>query len=156
MANEDTAPRVSVDNASREPGVPDQPEFKRWVAAALAGRRPEAEVAIRIVDETEGALLNGTYRHTQGATNVLSFPAELPAGVPLPLLGDLVICAPVVAREAQEQRKPLEAHWAHLVVHGCLHLLDFDHEDETEALEMEALERSILAGMGYPDPYAPR
>ena len=89
-------------------------------------------------------------------TNVLSFPAELPAGVPLPVLGDLVICAPVVAREAQEQGKPPEAHWAHLVVHGCLHLLEFDHEDEAEAAEMEALERSILAAMGYPDPYAPR
>lgn len=156
MANEDTAPRVSVENASREPGVPAESEFQRWITAALAGRRPEAELAIRIVDETEGALLNATYRHKQGATNVLSFPAELPAGVPLPVLGDLVICAPVVAREAQEQHKALEAHWAHLVVHGCLHLLDFDHADEAEATEMEALERSILASMGYPDPYLAR
>jgi len=156
MANEETGPRVSVDNASLERGVPADAEFRRWIAAALAGRRPEAEVAIRIVDEAEGAGLNATYRHKQGATNVLSFPAELPAGVPLPVLGDLVICAPVVAREAQEQGKPPEAHWAHLVVHGCLHLLEFDHEDEAEAAEMEALERSILAAMGYPDPYAPR
>ena len=156
MANEETGPRVSVDNASLEPGVPADAEFRRWIAAALAGRRPEAEVAIRIVDEAEGAGLNATYRHKQGATNVLSFPAELPAGVPLPVLGDLVICAPVVAREAQEQGKPPEAHWAHLVVHGCLHLLEFDHEDEAEAAEMEALERSILAAMGYPDPYVPR
>jgi probable rRNA maturation factor len=155
MENEDMGPRVSVENASRETGVPPESEFRRWIAAALVGRRPEAELAIRIVDETEGALLNATYRHKQGATNVLSFPAELPAGVPLPVLGDLVICAPVVAREALEQHKPLEAHWAHLVVHGCLHLLDFDHEDEAEAVEMEALERSILAGMGYPDPYVP-
>jgi len=156
MANEETGPRVSVDNASLAPGVPTDAEFRRWAAAALAGRRPEAEVAIRIVDEAEGAGLNATYRHKQGATNVLSFPAELPVGVPLPVLGDLVICAPVVAREAQEQGKPPEAHWAHLVVHGCLHLLEFDHEDEAEAAEMEALERSILAAMGYPDPYAPR
>ena len=156
MGNEGMGPRVSVENASREPGVPAEAEFQRWTDAALAGRRPEAELAIRIVDETEGAELNATYRHKQGATNVLSFPAELPAGVPLPVLGDLVICAPVVAREAREQYKPLEAHWAHLVVHGCLHLLDFDHEQEAEAAEMEALERSIMAGMGYPDPYAPR
>ena len=156
MGNEGTGPRVSVENASREPGVPAESEFQRWTDAALAGRRPEAELAIRIVDETEGAELNATYRHKQGATNVLSFPAELPAGVPLPVVGDLVICAPVVAREALEQHKPLEAHWAHLVVHGCLHLLDFDHEEEAEAAEMEALERSILAGMGYPDPYAAR
>jgi probable rRNA maturation factor len=156
MANEETGLRVSVDNASLEPGVPADAEFCRWIAAALVGRRPEAEVAIRIVDEAEGAGLNATYRHKQGATNVLSFPAELPAGVPLPVLGDLVICAPVVAREAREQGKPPEAHWAHLVVHGCLHLLAFDHEDEAEAAEMEALERSILAAMGYPDPYLPR
>ncbi len=156
MGNEDMGPRVSVENASREPGVPAELEFQRWIAAALAGRRPEAELAIRIVDEAESALLNATYRRKQGATNVLSFPAELPTGVPLPVLGDLVICAPVVAREALEQHKPLEAHWAHLVVHGCLHLLDFDHEAEAEAVEMEALERSILAGMGYPDPYMAR
>ena len=156
MGNEGRGARVSVENASREPGVPAESEFQRWADAALAGRRPEAELAIRIVDETEGAELNATYRHKQGATNVLSFPAELPAGVPLPVLGDLVICAPVVVREALEQHKPLQAHWAHLVVHGCLHLLDFDHEEEAEAAEMEALERSILAGMGYQDPYAPR
>lgn len=156
MVNEDKGPRVSVDNASCEPGVPAEAEFRRWIEAALADRRPGTELAIRIVDESEGAELNATYRHKQGATNVLSFPAELPAGVPLAVLGDLVICAPVVTREAREQGKPPEAHWAHLVVHGCLHLLGFDHEAETEAAEMEALERSILARMGYPDPYAPR
>ena len=149
-------PTVSVDNASREPGVPGEAELARWAAAALAGRREAAELAIRIVDEAESAALNSTYRHKQGATNVLSFPAELPAGVPLAVLGDLVICAPVVAREAREQGKPAEAHWAHLVVHGCLHLIGYDHERETEAEEMESLERGILAGMGYPDPYAPR
>ncbi|HEV7164553.1 MAG TPA: rRNA maturation RNase YbeY [Gammaproteobacteria bacterium] len=147
---------LSVENASRESGVPAEADLRRWVDAALAGRRAEAELSIRIVDEVEGAALNATYRHKQGATNVLSFAAELPAGVPLPMLGDLVICAPVVVREAREQGKPAEAHWAHLVVHGCLHLLDFDHETEIQAAEMESLERNILAGMGYPDPYTPR
>lgn len=155
MASEETGPKVSVDNASREPGVPEEVALARWAAAALAGRRAGAELAIRIVDEAEGAELNATYRHKQGATNVLSFPAELPAGVPLPLLGDLVICAPVVAREARDQGKALEAHWAHLVVHGCLHLLGHDHELQADAEEMETLERKILAGMGYPDPYLP-
>ena len=153
MASEVAAPNVSVANASREPGVPGEMDLSRWAAAALAGRRAGAELSIRIVDEEEGATLNATYRRKQGATNVLSFPAELPAGVPLPVLGDLVICAPVVAREAAEQGKPLEAHWAHLVVHGCLHLLGFDHVTDTQAAEMESLERSILADMGYPDPY---
>jgi len=156
MVSEATAPLVSVDNASREPGVPEEAAFARWAAAALAGRRAGAELAVRIVDEAESAALNATYRHRQGPTNVLSFPAELPAGVPLALLGDLVICAPVVAQEAREQGKPAEAHWAHLVVHGCLHLLGFDHEAEAEAEAMESLERSILAGLGFPDPYAVR
>ena len=156
MASEGTRATVSVDNASRETGVPAEAELSRWAAAALAGRRAGAELAIRIVDEAEGAELNATYRHKQGATNVLSFPARLPPGVPLALLGDLVICAPVVAREAREQGKAPEAHWAHLVVHGCLHLLGYDHDDEAEAQEMESLERAILAGMGYPDPYMPR
>ena len=156
MASEGAGPTVSVDNASHEPGVPGEAELGRWAAAALAGRRDGAELAIRIVDEAESARLNATYRHKQGATNVLSFPAELPAAVPLPLLGDLVICAPVVTREAREQGKAPAAHWAHLVVHGCLHLLGYDHEQEAEAEEMESLEREILAGMGYPDPYTPR
>jgi len=156
MATEGASAVVNVDNASRESDIPGEAELSRWATAALDGRREAAELAIRIVDEAEGAALNATYRHKQGATNVLSFPAELPPGVPLTLLGDLVICAPVVAREAREQGKPPEAHWAHLVVHGCLHLLGYDHEAEAEAEEMESLERRILAGMGYPDPYTPR
>ena len=156
MASEGARPTVSVDNASREAGVPAEAELAGWATAALAGRRAGAELTIRIVDEAEGAELNATYRHKQGATNVLSFPAGLPPGVPLALLGDLVICAPVVAREAREQGKPAEAHWAHLVVHGCLHLLGYDHEDEVQAQEMESLERAILSDMGYPDPYIPR
>lgn len=147
---------IDVEDVSGAAGNPSETDFRRWIAAALAGRRAQAEVAIRIVDEAEGALLNARYRSKDGATNVLSFPAELPAGVPLPTVGDLVICAPVVAREARTQGKDLSAHWAHLTVHGCLHLIGYDHGHDAAAAEMEALETAILAGLGYPDPYTPR
>jgi len=147
---------LSVERASAAPAQPGEVELRKWVEAALKGRCEPAELSIRIVDEAESAELNSHYRGKQGPTNVLSFLAELPAGVPVPLLGDLVICAPLVVREAREQGKPAEAHWAHLVVHGCLHLLGFDHEDEAEAVEMESLERAILAGLGYADPYLSR
>ena len=155
MASE-PALTLSLESASAAPGQPVEAEFLRWARAALKGHCKPGELSIRIVDEEESAELNSRYRGKEGPTNVLSFPADLPAGVPVPLLGDLVICAPVVAREAQEQGKQAEAHWAHLVVHGCLHLLGLDHETEAQAAEMESLERDILAGMGYPDPYLPR
>jgi probable rRNA maturation factor len=145
--------RVTLQNATKAFKVPTQAQFKRWVIAALAERAEPAEVSIRIVDEDEGATLNRTWRNKNYATNVLSFPAELPPEIHAALLGDLVICASVVAREAAEQGKRLEAHWAHLVVHGTLHLLGFDHQEEAEAARMEALETAILAGLGYPDPY---
>ncbi len=148
---------VAVGYALPRAGVPAAASFRKWVAAALAGRIREADLAIRLVDENEGRALNHHYRGKDYATNVLSFPAELPEGLPkgvkLPLLGDLVLCAPVVAREAKEQGKPLNAHYAHLTVHGCLHLLGWDHEDPREAEAMEQLEREILAGLGLPDPY---
>jgi probable rRNA maturation factor len=126
------------------------------VAAALGGarRRQPAEVAIRIVGADEGQALNRDYRGKDYATNVLSFPAELPPGVDLPLIGDLAICAPVVAREATEQGKKPRDHWAHLTVHGTLHLLGYDHIEDAEAEAMEALETRILAGLGIGDPYA--
>lgn len=148
---------VAVGYAAPRAGIPAATSFRRWVAAALAGRIREADLAIRIVDEKEGRSLNHHYRGKDYATNVLSFPAELPEGLPkgvkLPLLGDLVLCSPVIAREAREQGKPLRAHYAHLTVHGALHLLGWDHEDAREAEAMEQLERQILAGMGLPDPY---
>ena len=150
---------VAVDYAAPRAGVPAAVSFRKWVAAALEGRIREADLAIRIVDEKEGRALNHHYRGKDYATNVLSFPAELPEGLPkgvkLPLLGDLVLCAPVVAREAKEQGKPLAAHYAHLTVHGTLHLLGWDHEDEREAEAMEQLEREILAELGIADPYQP-
>ncbi|HET7175215.1 MAG TPA: rRNA maturation RNase YbeY [Gammaproteobacteria bacterium] len=147
---------MSLEDVSGAPEVPAEAAFRHWAEAALSGRRAEAELAIRVVSEAESAELNSHYRGKTGPTNVLSFPAQLPAGVPLPVLGDLVICAPVVAREAREQGKSAEAHWAHLVVHGCLHLLGFNHEAEAEAEAMEAIERQILAGLGLPDPYLAR
>ena len=153
---------VSVGYALPRAGLPAAVSFRRWVAAALDGRIREADLAIRIVDAKEGRALNRHYRGKDYATNVLSFPAEvaegvkLPKGVKMPLLGDLVLCAPVIAREAREQGKPLNAHYAHLTVHGALHLLGWDHEDECDAECMEKLEREILAGLGIDDPYRER
>ena len=134
--------------------LPAEAQLRRWVELALRQRTADSELTIRLVDAEEGQELNRTYRHKDYATNVLSFPAEVPDGLlDIPLLGDLVICVPVVEREAREQNKALEAHWAHLVIHGCLHLLGYDHIDDEEAEEMEGLERQLLAELGYPDPY---
>ena len=148
---------VAVAYAAPRRGVPAAISFRRWATAALAGRIREADLAIRIEDESEGRALNRHYRGKDYATNVLSFPAELPEGLPedfhMPLLGDLVICAPVVAREAREQGKSPAAHYAHLTVHGTLHLLGWDHDDDREAEAMEQLEREILASLGIADPY---
>ncbi|WP_312290897.1 rRNA maturation RNase YbeY [Stutzerimonas nitrititolerans] len=141
--------RVSQDEA------PGEEDFRRWCELALRQRSADSELTIRLVDEAEGRELNHTWRQKDYATNVLSFPADVPDELlDIPLLGDLVICVPVVAREAAEQGKPLEAHWAHLVIHGCLHLLGYDHIDDAEADEMETLERQLLAELGHPDPYA--
>ena len=146
---------VSVSYGLPRTGLPAAASFRRWAAAACEGRILKADLAIRLVDSKEALSLNRHYRGKEYPTNVLSFPAELPDGVdmPMPLLGDLVICAPVVAREAEEQGKALNAHYAHLTVHGVLHLLGLDHEDDREADAMELLEREILAGLGFDDPY---
>ena len=151
---------LSLGYALPRTGLPTRPQFRQWVLAALsgAGRRFDSEVAIQLVDAAEGQAMNRQYRGKDYATNVLSFPADLPEGLPedfdFPQLGDLVICAPVVAREAAEQGKALGDHYAHLTIHGVLHLLGFDHVEEAEAEEMEALERQILASLGIDDPYA--
>ncbi|SKB43378.1 rRNA maturation RNase YbeY [Luteibacter sp. 22Crub2.1] len=146
---------VAVGYATARKGVPAPASFRRWVEAALKGarRRKGTELSIRIVDAEEGQSLNLQYRGKDYATNVLSFPVELPPGVDLPLIGDLVICAPVVTREAAEQGKKAADHWAHLTVHGTLHLLGYDHIDDAEAETMEALETRVLAGLGIADPY---
>jgi probable rRNA maturation factor len=146
---------LSVGYAASRKGVPTSASFRQWVEAALRGakRRKATELSIRIVDAKEGRTLNRDYRGKDYATNVLSFPVELPPGVKLPLIGDLVICAPVVTREAIEQDKLARDHWAHMTVHGVLHLLGYDHIEDNEAEEMEALETRILAGLGIADPY---
>lgn len=143
---------VDVQLATGFQPLPDKPEFDRWVTAALQ-QKTDAELTLRLVDEAESRELNSKYRGKDAPTNVLSFPAGLPPGVDIPLLGDVVICAPLVHREAAEQNKPVQAHWAHLVIHGVLHLLGYDHQEEREALEMEALEVDLLSSLGFPDPY---
>ncbi|MFC3912075.1 rRNA maturation RNase YbeY [Pseudaeromonas sharmana] len=134
-------------------GLPAEADFQRWLDAAILPFQQEAEVTVRVVDSAESHQLNQTYRGKDKPTNVLSFPFECPPGVELPLLGDLVICRQVVEQEAQEQNKPLLAHWAHMVVHGSLHLLGYDHIEDDEAEEMEALEIEFLAALGYANPY---
>jgi probable rRNA maturation factor len=145
---------VTVQLATRLRALPARPELARWVGAALAAGGAAGEVSIRVVDEEESRALNRDYRARDRPTNVLSFPAALPAEVRPRLLGDLVICAPVVAAEAAAQGKSRRAHWAHMVVHGTLHLLGYGHERAGPAARMEALEARILAGLGFPDPYA--
>ena len=145
--------QIDIQSESAEP-VPDEDDIRRWIAAALDGQRTEdTEISLRLVDEDEMASLNHTWRAKSGSTNVLSFPSDLPEDLQLPLLGDIVVCVPVVQREAQEQSKTLEAHWAHMLVHGTLHLLGYDHIEDAEAEAMEALESRILTSLNYPCPY---
>ncbi|EGT82656.1 Putative rRNA maturation factor [Haemophilus haemolyticus M19107] len=134
-------------------GLPTEEQIVQWATAAVQPEGVEVEMTVRIVDESESHDLNLTYRGKDRPTNVLSFPFECPDEVELPLLGDLVICHQVVEREAAEQEKPLMAHWAHMVVHGCLHLLGYDHIEDDEAEEMESLETQIMQGLGFDDPY---
>lgn len=133
--------------------IPDEPHLHQWAEAALAGRADGAELAIRVVDEAESQTLNATYRGKEKPTNVLSFPFEAPPGVEMDLLGDIVVCARVVQEEAQVQGKAPEAHWAHMALHGLLHLLGHDHIEDDEAELMEGLEIELLAGLGYANPY---
>ncbi len=144
---------LELQYATNADDLPSPRDLRRWAAAALDGRREESELVIRIVDEVEITELNRNYRGKDKPTNVLSFPFEAPPPVVSDLIGDLVVCAPVVAREAAEQGKALDAHWAHMVVHGVLHLLGYDHMEPADAQEMEALERQLLEAMGYDDPY---
>lgn len=138
---------LSVQYACNRAGLPLRADFVRWARAALSGG---GQITIRLVEADEGQTLNRDYRGKDYATNVLSFPYETEPVV----MGDLVICPAVVSREAAEQGKPVEAHYAHLTVHGMLHLQGWDHEDDAEARDMEDEERKILAALGYPDPYA--
>jgi probable rRNA maturation factor len=144
---------LDVQRASAAEDLPSDKQLRCWARAALADIGGSHELTVRIVDAPESAALNAEYRHKQGSTNVLSFPFEAPPGMNTRLLGDLVVCADVVQREAREQGKPPQAHWAHMIVHGVLHLRGFDHLTDVEAQTMETLETEILARLGYPNPY---
>ena len=144
---------LEVQYASDTVPLPGRDDFECWVNAALEGAGQPVELVIRVVDEAEARELNQRYRDKDRPTNVLSFPFEAPPEVESCHLGDLVICAPVVAREAKQQGKALNDHWAHLVIHGILHLRGFDHQTEEEAQQMESLEKMILRGLDIEDPY---
>jgi len=144
---------LELQRLSRVDDEPTAAQFELWVETVLDDQVSDIELVIRIVDEPESAALNEQYRHKVGPTNVLSFPVELPEGVETPLLGDLVICAPVVVREAQEQNKLVQDHWAHLVIHGVLHLLGFDHIEDQQAQQMEAEEIFVLKKLSINNPY---
>lgn len=148
---------LEIQRCSKSDDIPRDEAFRLWAETALDGRQGLLSMTIRVVDEAEALGFNRDYRGKEYATNVLSFPAELPAGLPDDVrqsqLGDLLICAPVVAREAHEQRRPTNDHWAHLVIHGVLHLLGYDHQQRDEAEVMESLETVMLARLGIGDPY---
>ena len=144
---------VDIQYAMAVDGIPAEDAIRRWVLPVLPEQQKEAELTVRIVDEAEITALNRQYRGKDGPTNVLSFPYEGIPGVASELLGDIVICAPVVASEAIAQHKPLDAHWAHIVVHGVLHLLGYDHQHDDHAHLMEAREAELLASLGYANPY---
>jgi probable rRNA maturation factor len=150
--------QVAVDDAA---DVPDAEQIQVWANAAVQYAEPEratSQMTVRIVELDEITQLNEQYRQKTGPTNVLSFPFDLPPGMPAEAveseLGDVVVCADVVRREAVEQEKPLVAHWAHMIVHGTLHLLGYDHIQDADAQQMETLEIAVLAELGYANPYS--
>lgn len=147
------APSIEVQYAVAGDTLPSPDAIRRWASHALQGGEDAVELVVRIVDEAEMTALNQRYRCKSGVTNVLAFPYDPPPGVSPGLLGDVVVCAPVVAEEAIRQGKSLEAHWAHLVMHGVLHLQGYDHHQDPDAHRMEALETRLLAGLGFADPY---
>lgn len=144
---------IEIQHAVKTDDIPADSDLSAWAMLAIQGLKDEAELVIRIVDDQESQSLNRDYRGKDYPTNVLSFPFEAPPEVEMSHIGDIVINAAVVRREAAEQGKGLRAHWAHMVTHGVLHLLGYDHLDDNEAEEMESLEREILARSGFPDPY---
>ncbi|NRA55724.1 MAG: rRNA maturation RNase YbeY [Gammaproteobacteria bacterium] len=139
--------------ACDEQSLPSQQDFELWLQAVLSTVKPDAEVTIRLVEPSESQELNHQYRGKDRPTNVLSFEFEAPPMLELDLLGDLIICKQIIEKEAIEQEKPLLNHWAHMVVHGTLHLLGYDHIDDDQAIEMESLEKEILANLAIDDPY---
>lgn len=145
--------QIEIQAVFESAGQPDQQQIQLWVDTALDDYEQDTEIVVRIVDEQESAELNEQYRHKSGPTNILSFPVDVPEGIELDLLGDLVICAPVLEKEALEQDKLLAHHWAHIIVHGVLHLLGYDHIDDDEAELMENKEIAILNKLHINNPY---
>lgn len=147
--------KINIQYAADKKLAPAKPLLTQWASQALAGKSENSEVTIRIVDINEMSELNSKYRRKSGPTNVLSFPAEIPAEMSdeLPLLGDIIICAEVVNREAVEQNKSQQSHWAHMVIHGIFHLLGYDHEKDEDADTMERLEIKVLRELGFANPY---
>lgn len=145
--------RVDVQHACTDKNLPADRLLAKWARKAIRDRKTDRELTIRIVDKDESAMLNRRWRNKSGPTNVLSFPYDDDQQLAPGLLGDIIICAPVVRQEAEEQQKSLEAHWAHMVIHGTLHLQGYDHMHNKQAEEMESLEINLLQSLGYADPY---
>ncbi len=144
---------LDLQKACTNQNIPTLSQFKQWINASLLPLHDNTELTIRIVTPQESQQLNAQYRNKDKPTNVLSFPFDVPEGIELNLLGDLVVCADIVESEAKKQNKTLEAHWAHIVVHGCLHLLGYDHINDNDAEQMETLEIDILTKLGFNNPY---
>jgi probable rRNA maturation factor len=146
---------IEIQTIFESAGQPSAAQIQLWIDTALEEVNQDTEIVVRIVDEQESAELNEQYRHKKGATNILSFPVEIPEGIDidLNLLGDLVICAPVLEQEAQQQSKNLTHHWAHIIIHGVLHLLGYDHLDDEQAEEMESKEIALLQQLNINNPY---
>jgi len=144
---------VEVQLASQSDQLPSQDKFQYWIDAVLSDNSQDLEIVIRIIDEPEMIQFNEQYRDKKGVTNILSFPFDVPDGIESQLLGDLLVCAPIVEKEALAQQKKIEHHWAHMIVHGVLHLLGYDHIENEEAEEMEVLEIKILKKIKIKNPY---
>ncbi len=145
--------KITIQSLASNTFIPSRYFLQRWVNKALVKQVGSNEVNIRLVSKKESAELNSTYRHKKGPTNILSFPFEPPPGVSSAFLGDLVICAALVNQQAKQQTKTRLAHWAHLVIHGCLHLVGYDHIHDKDAIKMEAVEIQLLEDLGYENPY---
>lgn len=146
---------LDVQYATEEDELPSEEMLALWIKKALPRTFDSIELTVRLVDIEESSQLNKVHRGKNKPTNILSFPFSLPKGIqlPVPLLGDLVFCVPIVLQEAKQQSKELFAHWAHLTIHGTLHLLGYDHENDQDAEKMENLEIKLMSELGYPNPY---
>jgi probable rRNA maturation factor len=144
---------LDIEIAVDETDIPTEAQFNNWLSVCLTDLNPEVEVSLRVVDNDESQQLNRDFRGLDKPTNVLSFPYEDMPGIDNHFLGDIAICAPVVKSEALQQGKSINAHWAHMLIHGTLHLLGYDHLTEHQAVEMESLEKQILEKLGFNDPY---